>query len=351
MLGIEFGIAVAVGALLWGPELERTALKKLFLETANLWVSSWELNWFVSYGGLRPNREKFDFREMDTLVQHARSLQLPIMALHLVAGGQAFIPSWLARGNFSKEELLSILHEHITTVVRRYKGRVKRWVVVNELFGLPWEGGERLSSFWHDRLGPGYEWVEMAFKWAHEADPESELVLNDFGIEFPGYLLYDRSRDQKVYELVRSLKEKNVPIHGIGFQMHLYGKDFLTPRDLDAKVEALRGNIQKYRDLGVEVLVTEFDVRLGGVPGSQEERFELQGKVYESMLRACLESGVKSFSVFGLVDKWSWLEDPNLRSPHGGADADPLLFDDNYQPKPSWHAVMKVLQEFYARNS
>jgi endo-1,4-beta-xylanase len=351
LLGIEFGIVVAVGGLLWWPESERTVLKKLFLETANLWVSSWELNWFVSYGGLRPTREEFDFREMDALVQNAQTLQLPIMALHLVAGGQAFIPSWLAQGNFSREELLSILHEHTTTVVGRYKGRVKRWVVVNELFGLSWEGGERLSSFWHDRLGPSYEWVEMAFRWANEADPEAELILNDFGIEFPGYLLYDRSRDQKVYELVRGLKEKNVPIHGIGFQMHLYGKDFLTPGDLDTKVEALRRNIQKYRDLDVEVLVTEFDVRLGGVPGSQEERFELQRRVYDSILRVCLESGVKSFSVFGLVDKWSWLEDPNLQSPHGGPDADPLLFDDNYQPKPSWYAIMEVLQEFYSRHS
>ncbi|MGC8947668.1 MAG: endo-1,4-beta-xylanase [Anaerolineae bacterium] len=114
-------------------------------------------------------------------------------------------------------------------------------------------------------------------------------------------------------------------------------------------MEALRRNIQKYRDLDVEVLITEFDVRLGGVPGSQEERFELQGKVYKSIFRTCLESGVKGFSIFGLVDKNSWLEDPSLQSPHGGPDADPLLFDDNYHPKPSWNAMMEVLKEFYAR--
>jgi len=52
-----------------------------------------------------------------------------------------------------------------------------------------------------------------------------------------------------------------------------------------------------------------------------------------------------------LVDKNSWLEDPSLQSPHGGPDADPLLFDDNYHPKPSWYAMMEVLKEFYAQRS
>ena len=334
---------------MWGPKRER--LRTLLLDSANLLVSSWDLNWVKPYDGLRPARDKYDFGEMDALVTFASEHRIRILALHLIAGGPYFIPSWLSDGTFTKGELLSIVRDHITTVVTRYKGRVNTWVVINELFGLPWETDRRLSSFWYDRLGPSLEWVEQAFRWANEADPDAKLILNDFSIEFPGYLLYDRSHDQKMFELVRSLKDKNVPIHGIGFQMHLYGKDFLDPSDLDTKTEALRRNIQKYFDLGVEVLITEFDVRLGGVPGSQEERFELQGKVYKSILRTCLESGVKSFSIFGLVDKDSWLEDPSLQSPHGGADADPLLFDDNYHPKPSWYAMMDVLREFYARRS
>jgi len=349
LLGIELGVATAIGPILWGPERER--LKPLLLDSANLLVSSWDLNWVKPYGGLRPARDRYDFGEMDALVTFAREHRMRILALHLIGGGSHFIPGWLSDGNFTKSELLSIVRDHITTVVKRYKGSVNTWVVINELFGLPWETGRRLSSFWYDRLGPSLEWVEQAFRWANEADPDARLILNDFGIEFPGYLLYDHSRDQKIYELVHNLKSRDVPIHGVGFQMHLYGKDFLRPSDLDTKVEALRRNIQKYRDLEVEVLVTEFDVRLGGVPGSQEERFELQGRVYKSILQACLESGVKSFSIFGLVDKESWLEDPSLQSPHGGPEADPLLFDDNYYPKPSWYAVMEVLKEFYARRS
>jgi len=349
LLGIELGVATAIGPILWGPESER--LRPLLLDSANLLVSSWDLNWVKPYDGLRPARDKYDFREMDAFVTFAREHRMRILALHLIAGGSYYIPSWLSNGNFTKSELLSIVRAHIITVVTHYKRRVNTWVVINELFGNPWETGPKLSSFWYDRLGPSLEWVEQAFRWANEADPDAKLILNDFGIELPGYLLYDRSRDQKIFELVRSLKDRNVPIHGVGFQMHLYGKDFLRPSDLDTKIDALRRNIQKYRDLDVEVLITEFDVRLGGVPGSQEERFELQGKVYKSVFRACLESGVKSFSIFGLVDKNSWLEDPSLQSPHGGPDADPLLFDDNYHPKPSWYAMMEVLKEFYAQRS
>jgi endo-1,4-beta-xylanase len=307
-------------------------------------VSDWEFHWAINPDKpFRPDRDSYDFSETDLLAEFAETNNLRLQGHHLLYGLRKSTPQWLRNGDYSREELLSIIEEHITTVVGRYKGGVHEWTVVNELLGLPWEPGNR---FWYDRLGPEFDWLAMAFHWAHKADPGAELLLNDFAIEFPGHKLYSPDRDRQVFDLVRELKDKGVPIHGVGFQMHVYGTDFMTQAQLDTKAEALTKNIRKYANLGVNVLITEFDLRLDGVPGSQEERFELQGRVYGGLFRACLEAGVRSFAVFGLTDKYSWLEIPSI----GGPDAqytDPLPFDGNFRPKPAYYALLSVLQELY----
>lgn len=343
-LGIEIGAASPIGYFLWHPE--STQYKNLFLKEYNMVVSDWEFHWAIqeTIGGkpFRPSRETYDFNETDRLADFYQRNGLRVQVHHLVWGHKPALPSWLKNGNFSRNDLLLIIKEHIQTVVSRYKGKIHEWSVVNELIH-PWE-----PNFWQDALGPGFDWVGMAFEWAHEADPQAKLILNDFGIEFPGYRLYSPDKDRHIFNLVRDLKDKGVPIHGVGFQMHLYGTDFLTQEQLEAGAESLSQNIQKYRDLGVDVYVTEFDVRLNGVPGSKEKRYELQGRIYSSLFNACLESGVKSFAIFGLVDKYSWLENPSI----GGADAanaDPLPFDDDYKPKPAYYALLQVLRELYAK--
>lgn len=349
-LGIEIGVASPIGYFLWHPEGEsaQSQYTNLILKEYNMVQSSWEFLWAIqeTIGGkpFRPSRETYDFKETDLLVNFYQKNGLRVQVNSLIWGYRRALPSWLKNGNFSREELLLIIQEHIQTVVSRYKGKVHEWIVVNELFH-PWE-----PNFWQDKFRSDFNWVEKSFEWAHEADPRAKLILNDFGVEFPGYKLYIPDKDRRIFNLIRDLKDKGVPIHGVGFQMHLYGTDFLTQEQLETKVEALSQNIQKYRDLGVDVYVTEFDVRLNGVPGSREERYELQGRIYGSLFKACLESGVKSFTIFGLVDRYSWLEDPSI----GGADAanaDPLPFDDNYKPKPAYYALLQVLRELYTRRA
>jgi GH35 family endo-1,4-beta-xylanase len=123
---------------------------------------------------------------------------------------------WLSRFNLdgpraSREELLERMREHIHTVVGRYKGKVKVWDVVNEAIA---DGGPDLlrKSPWSVIIGPDF--IEKAFQYAHEADPDAILRYNDYGLEKP-------EKRKKLITLIKQLQEKKVPVMAIGSQAHL----------------------------------------------------------------------------------------------------------------------------------
>jgi endo-1,4-beta-xylanase len=240
----------------------------------------------------------------------------------------------LLAGNFTQDELREILHEYIVKVVSRYKGKVHIWSVANEYTsGRIWGG-----DFWYDRLGP--EYVELAFKWAHETDPNALLMLNEGGNESMASPA-NRPVVTRMLSFVKEWKEKSVPIDVIGMQMHLLSPG--SSRRVPAKEDVIQ-TMQLFSDLGYPVYVTEFDVSLHGVAGDQQERRDFQAQVYEEMLEACLESEVcRGFSIFGLSDANSWYRacDGCLNLP----DAEPLIFDENSLPKPAYFALLEVLQE------
>jgi len=140
--------------------------------------------------------------------------------------------------------------------------------------------------------------------------------------------------------LVKDLKSKGVPIDVVGMQMHL-----LVPWNsqiLPQKSDVIQ-TMRRFAYLGVSIYITEFDLNLQNIPGTQEERWDVQAKVYRDMLDACLESGVcKSFSTWGVSDSTSWQTCGQwwcLNFPK----ADPLMFDGLLQPKPAYYAVRDAL--------
>ncbi|HEY9152986.1 MAG TPA: endo-1,4-beta-xylanase, partial [Anaerolineales bacterium] len=104
------------------------------------------------------------------------------------------------------------------------------------------------------------------------------------------------------------------------------------------------------RGLGIDVYVTEFDFVLEGLTGTTDEKFALQAKACGSILDTCLSAGVKSFTVFNLIDRLSWLETPE-NPPYSGKDADPCPWDGNYQPKPAYYAILDVMKKYYAQKT
>jgi endo-1,4-beta-xylanase len=211
-----------------------------------------------------------------------------------------------------------VLRGHITTVVGRYRGRIAAWDVVNEAIE---EDGTLRDTFWLRIIGP--EYIDMAFQWAHEADPDALLFYNDYASEGLG------RKSDAVYALVQDMLERDVPIHGVGLQSHLV----LTSPPVFKDVLA---NIKRLSDLGLLVHVTEMDVRMRGEP--TEARLERQARVYSAFLEACLEAeNCTAFVLWGFTDRHSWI--PGERPGWGSA----LIFDESYQPKPAYEAMREAL--------
>ncbi len=341
-LGIEIGGSTAIGYFQnWAPEPDK--MKQFFLQNFNLFGNAWDelLN---PYNPFRPSKATFDFSMMDLYADFLQRNKLKGQIL-LVWGNKANSPEWLLKGNFNENELLDYLENHIGAVMSRYKGRIQEYSVVNEILGTPWD---KQNSFWYDHLNKNLDWVRKCFEWAYQADPNAILLLNDFGIEMPGTRIYYDDRNTFIYNLIRGMKDSGVPINGVGFQLHEYGLDFYPETRIPELMGMFEKNIRKYQSLGEDVYVTEFDLRLGGLDGAKDAKFALQGKVYGSILDTCLSAGVKSFTLFNLIDRLSWLESPE-NPPNSGKDADPCAWDDNYQPKPAYFAMMDVMKKHYAQ--
>jgi endo-1,4-beta-xylanase len=189
--------------------------------------------------------------------------------------------------------------------------------VVNE----PFNGdGTLRSTIWEQALGPNY--IADVLKWTHQADPEAKLYINDFNIEFPN------SKSDGMYALVKSLLGEDVPIDGVGFETHL-GLQFGLP--------PMQQNLQRFADLGLEVSITEMDVRmiLPATPALLAE----QASWYNQVLQECI--AVRScvdLTVWEYTDKYSWV--PGFFKGQGAAD----IYDQNLQPKPAYFSLLNALE-------
>ena len=276
----------------------------------------------MKFKHLNPEPHRFDFTETDCLLAFATAHQMKIRG-HTLVWHNA-LPDWLIEGNWKRDELIAILRKYIKTVVRRYQGQIMVWDVVNEAIA---DDGTLRNSFWLEGIGP--EYIEMAFRWAHEADPEAILIYNDFG----GEGLNQKS--DAIYQLAKSLLEKNVPIHGIGLQMHVRVDSPPSPQEV-AK------NMSRLADLGLEVQITEMDVRIRQ-PFTAKD-YEKQAQIYRSMLRTCLlAKNCNTFVTWGFSDRYSWI--PSHFENWGVA----LLFDRTYQAKPAYYELLEELANYQSR--
>lgn len=283
-------------------------------------------NWYFTDGGLRPSETTYNFKQMDQVVEFAETNHMKVQAHHYVWGEEKWLPGWLKDKKYTPQQLLRIMEDHIHTVGTRYRGRVAEWTVVNEAFtrGQHIYG---LRDWWADNTGGDKTYLDKAFIAARAADSQSILILNDFNNES----LNDVSNE--MYEYIKDAKHRGIPIDGIGMQMHMDGTH---PPTKDEVIS----NMKRFGELGVGVYVTEFDVNMNDVKGSDEDRNNIEASIYYDMARACIESGVcKSFAVLGITDKETWYNHMGL------ADARPLPFDEHYQPKPAFWALRRAFEE------
>jgi endo-1,4-beta-xylanase len=272
----------------------------------------------LKFGPLSPAPGQYDFTEADAIIAFAQEHDMQVRGHTLVWTNQ--LPEWLTQGNWSREELIDILHNHITTTVSRYRGQIYAWDVVNE--ALNSDGALAEDNFWYQGIGP--EYIELAFRWAREADPNALLFYNES---------YAEGMDKKsdgVYTLVQNMIGRGVPIDGVGMQMHTGLGWSTNPQDISL-------NMQRLSDLGLQVQITEMDVRIEE-PASQYE-LEQQARVYGETLTACTDSpNCTAFVMWGLTDAHSWI--PYTYPGTGSA----LIFTSSYEPKPAYDTILETLR-------
>ena len=315
-----------VGAAVRPSQLSEAAYASTLAREFNMVEAEDAMKWWV----LRPDRAAYDFRQGDEVVRFAEAHQMKVRGHCLVWG--RYNPDWLTQGHFVPRQLSRLLREHIMRVMKHYRGQVFAWDVVNEALD---EKGTPRDSLWYNQPGIGLStagtaYIEQVFRWAHQADPGALLFYNE--AEGEGM----NRKSDAIYAMVKGFKRRDVPIDGVGLQLHI--------PTLDAGMAAaaeISSNIARLTALGVQVHITELDVSVpldsSGMPKSED--LTRQAEVYRSIVRTCLNNaGCTAVQTWGFTDKYSW-----IGSHSHGTRGQALLFDRTYQAKPAYRAVWEEL--------
>lgn len=282
---------------------------------------------------LRRNEGTFDFREGDRIVGFAQAHRMRVRGHCLVWDHDN--PKWLTEGHLTPTQLSGLLQQHIATVMKHYAGQVFAWDVVNEAFD---QNGKLKPSPWYNQPGIGLSdkgtaYIEQAFRWGHEADPEALLFYNEGGAENMN------AKSDAIYVMVKDFKRRGIPIDGVGLQMHISHFDFDT--------RALAQNIARLTALGLQVHITELDVALpiDAAGGFRPEDLRKQADIYRRVVHACLQNaGCKAIQTWGFTDKYSWIGSHSYGT-QGGA----LLFDNFYKAKPAYQYLLEEVLSWVNR--
>ncbi|CAG2181543.1 unnamed protein product, partial [Oppiella nova] len=243
----------------------------------------------MKWGLLETSKGQYDWTKADKMVEFAQTHDMKIR-------GHTFLwhtelPSYVGTLDGKKAELEQVVKDHINTVAAHFKGKIYAWDVVNEVLNEDGSGNKLRDSIFSRTLGSGF--IEEAFRTAHAADPNAKLYINDYSIEGLN------KKSDALYELVKGLKAKGVPIHGVGMQAHF--KEGGVPA-------TLQENIQRFSDLGVDVAITELQVRY--LMPASAEKIAKQAQDYSHAFSTCENvDRCVGVTVWGFTDKYSFFFD------------------------------------------
>jgi endo-1,4-beta-xylanase len=299
----------------------------------------------LKWESVHPKKGIYNFEPADQYVEFGEKNKMFIVGHTLVWQHQT--PKWVFEEENGKsvdrETLLNRMKDHIYTVMGRYKGRIQGWDVVNEALN---EDGSLRQSPWMKIIGEDY--IEKAFEYAHEADPEAELYYNDYSLE-------NKPKRDGAVRLLKKLKEKGVFVSGIGDQMHAK-MDWPDTSQIDSM-------LVDFENIGTKVMITELDINV--LPYKNISRsadvtlnFKVDEKLnpykdrlpdsvnialanrYADIFKVLVkhQNIVERVTFWGVRDSDSWLNNWPIR----GRTDYPLLFDRQGEPKLAFYKVIKV---------
>lgn len=280
---------------------------------------------------VQPQEGNYTFDAADRIIAFAEEHGTGVRGHTLLWHNQT--GDWMFRnaegGPCSREQLLSRLQSHISTVVGRYRGRVYAWDVVNEAIEDKSDQYLR-DTRWLEIIGEDY--IQLAFEMAHQADPDTLLFYNDYNETDPVKRI-------KIHKLVRSLLDRNTPVHGIGMQAHwnIYGPS----------TDDIRSALELYASLGLRIHITELDLSMfrhgdqsTGLKAPTEEMLKLQEQRYTEIFALLLEyrEAIDSVTFWGVADDYTWLDGFPVR----GRKNWPFLFNEQKEPKASFGRLAEL---------
>lgn len=298
---------------------------------------SFQFNMLVAENEMKPEAfggkdGKFVFTNANKLVNFAVRKKMVMRGHCLVWNQQS--PEWISSDggktndkNWTREEALQIMKSHITNVMQQYKGKVREWDVVNECLDdnqsavrtNPEAYELKKNCVWQQAIGDDY--VDSAFVYAHQADPDALLYLNDYGVEFQG-----KAKSAAFYNLAMHMKNNGIPIDGVGLQCHF------SIGDVDSVM--LDNTVRRFEEAGLLCIITELDM---GIPDTSEKNLEEQARHYRIITDIMLNhDNCPSMVIWGLKDNNSWRE-----------SSSPLLFTAQLDKKPAYYAVRSALRHRY----
>ena len=296
----------------------------------------------LKWDAIHPDPDRYNFEAADRYVAFGEKHRMFVIGHTLVWHQQ--LPAWVLEENgrpVTREVALQRMRDHIQTVVGRYKGRIQGWDVVNEALE---DDGSLRPSPWRQIIGDDY--IEKAFQFAHEADPEAELYYNDYSLE-------NAPKRKGAIDLVKKLQAAGVKIDGVGTQGHCK-MNWPSTRLLDETLTELG-------QLGIKTMITELDVDVlpgrnnngsaeitlreeadpaldpytAGLPDEMQEKLARRYAEFFAVYRKHRGS-LNRVTFWGVTDKGSWLNGWPIR----GRTNYPLLFDRQSKPKPAFQAVV-----------
>jgi endo-1,4-beta-xylanase len=299
----------------------------------------------LKWESIHPKPDQYDFSAADRYVEFGKKNGMFIVGHNLVWHSQT--PKWVFQddqGNpVDRDTLLARMHDHISTVVGRYKGKIGGWDVVNEALN---EDGTLRESPWKKIIGEDY--LLKAYQFAHEADPQAELYYNDYSLE-------NAPKQNGAMALIKKLQAQGVHIAGVGLQGH-YKMDWPNPQQVDETIEA-------FSKLGVKVMITELDMDVlppatrsqaaevsmnfalraelnpytNGLPDSVQQKLAQR---YADLFAVFAKHHdvVSRVTFWGVTDGDSWLNNWPVKN----RTAYPLLFNRDGRPKPAFNAVIQT---------
>lgn len=312
------------------------AIDRKYLDPANIHHSLMRhFNVYV-YGNemkpdaLEPSEGRFNWSNGDALVEYAAKNKKKVRGHVLVWHQQ--VPNWLFQGSgpnglAAKDQLYARMERHIKESVGHYKGKINTWDVVNEV--IDEDGSLRNSRYY--QIAGSHEYIANAFRWAHEADPNALLCINDFGIEASG------AKQDGFVRLIETLLEEGVPVHVAGIQAHI-NTSWPTVADL-------RNTIRRLAALGVKVQITELDISIyaSGAEAKKKadrevllEQAQKFRALFDMFRDEAREGNLDMVVVWGIADDDTWLNN----HPVPGRTDHPLFFGKDLRAKPAYWALV-----------